>query len=98
VLKLLGHWLRAGVMEEGQLRTATAGTPQGGVITPPTMLQNASIECVGASHKRVRRHAEHDVDLGMVDLHTADQHANDSTAGEPIGSLETAFDLSGEVF
>jgi RNA-directed DNA polymerase len=34
VLKLLGHWLRAGIMEEGQLRTATAGTPQGGVISP----------------------------------------------------------------
>jgi group II intron reverse transcriptase/maturase len=34
VLKLLRQWLRAGVMEEGTLRTATAGTPQGGVISP----------------------------------------------------------------
>lgn len=34
VLKLLRQWLRAGVMEEGSVRTATAGTPQGGVISP----------------------------------------------------------------
>jgi group II intron reverse transcriptase/maturase len=34
VLKLLRQWLRAGVMEDGKLRTATAGTPQGGVISP----------------------------------------------------------------
>jgi retron-type reverse transcriptase len=43
VLKLLRQWLRAGVMEDGQVRTATAGTPQGGVITPPTMLRNCSV-------------------------------------------------------
>jgi group II intron reverse transcriptase/maturase len=34
VLKLLRQWLEAGVMEEGTVRTATAGTPQGGVISP----------------------------------------------------------------
>jgi len=34
VLKLLTQWLRAGVMENGLVRTATAGTPQGGVISP----------------------------------------------------------------
>jgi group II intron reverse transcriptase/maturase len=34
VLKLLRQWLEAGVMEEGTVRTSTAGTPQGGVISP----------------------------------------------------------------
>jgi group II intron reverse transcriptase/maturase len=34
VLKLLRKWLRAGVMEDGTVRTALAGTPQGGVISP----------------------------------------------------------------
>jgi RNA-directed DNA polymerase len=34
VLKLLRQWLRAGVMEDGTMRTTTAGTPQGGVISP----------------------------------------------------------------
>jgi RNA-directed DNA polymerase len=34
VLKLLRKWLKAGVMEDGVVRTALAGTPQGGVISP----------------------------------------------------------------
>jgi RNA-directed DNA polymerase len=38
VLKLLRVMLRAGVMEDRQLRRPAAGTPQGGVVTPPTHL------------------------------------------------------------
>jgi RNA-directed DNA polymerase len=34
VLKLLKHWLRAGVMEDGRHETMLSGTPQGGVISP----------------------------------------------------------------
>ena len=34
LLKLLRQWLEAGVMEDGTVRTSTAGTPQGGVISP----------------------------------------------------------------
>jgi len=34
VLKLVRKWLKAGVMEEGSVRTTTAGSPQGGVISP----------------------------------------------------------------
>lgn len=34
VLKLIGKWLRAGVMEDGVTRSTVAGTPQGGVISP----------------------------------------------------------------
>jgi len=34
VLKLVRKWLKAGVMEEGLVRTSTAGSPQGGVISP----------------------------------------------------------------
>jgi len=34
VLKLLRLWLQAGVMEEGEVRRSTTGTPQGGVISP----------------------------------------------------------------
>ncbi len=36
VLKLLRVILRAGVMEQGVVRHSVNGTPQGGVITPPT--------------------------------------------------------------
>jgi len=34
VLKLLRHWLQAGVMEDGVVSQTVAGTPQGGVISP----------------------------------------------------------------
>ncbi|MBU2723824.1 group II intron reverse transcriptase/maturase [Acidithiobacillus ferridurans] len=34
VVKLIAMWLKAGVMEEMQVRTDVTGTPQGGVISP----------------------------------------------------------------
>jgi group II intron reverse transcriptase/maturase len=34
VLKLIRKWLKAGVMEEGEVRAAVMGSPQGGVISP----------------------------------------------------------------
>lgn len=34
LLRLIGKWLRAGVLEEGRLVHPEAGTPQGGVISP----------------------------------------------------------------
>jgi RNA-directed DNA polymerase len=34
VLKLVGKWLRAGVMTQAGLERTVAGTPQGGVISP----------------------------------------------------------------
>lgn len=34
VVKLIEKWLKAGVMEERQVRTDISGTPQGGVISP----------------------------------------------------------------
>jgi len=34
VLKLIERWLKAGVMEDGEIRSTTTGVPQGGVISP----------------------------------------------------------------
>jgi len=34
VRRMIDKWLKAGVLEEGQLRRSAAGTPQGGVISP----------------------------------------------------------------
>ncbi len=42
VLKLLRLWLQAGVMVDGVLQRTVAGTPQGGVITPPTQWATSS--------------------------------------------------------
>ena len=37
---MLRKWLKAGFLEKQVLFATTEGTPQGGIITPPTMLQN----------------------------------------------------------
>jgi RNA-directed DNA polymerase len=36
--ELIAGWLRAGVVEDGRFTPTGEGTPQGGVITPPTQL------------------------------------------------------------
>jgi group II intron reverse transcriptase/maturase len=41
LLRLIDKWLKAGVLEDGDLTYPEAGAPQGGVITPPTMLRSA---------------------------------------------------------
>ena len=48
------------------------------------MLQNAPIEMIGASHKRVRWDAEHDVHLSVVDFNAADQCADIIADGRMI--------------
>jgi group II intron reverse transcriptase/maturase len=50
VLKLLKKWLEAGVMEEGHVRHPTAGTPQGGVISP--LLANIYLHVLDAAWQR----------------------------------------------
>jgi RNA-directed DNA polymerase len=42
VLKLLRVMLRAGVMEDGQVRREVTGTPQGGPMTPPTQVATSA--------------------------------------------------------
>jgi group II intron reverse transcriptase/maturase len=44
VLRLIGKWLNAGVLESGELTYPRAGTPQGGVISP--MLANVYLHHV----------------------------------------------------
>jgi len=42
IIRLIRKWLRAGVSEEGEWSRTTIGTPQGAVIAPQAMLQNAA--------------------------------------------------------
>jgi group II intron reverse transcriptase/maturase len=50
ILKLLRKWLEAGVMEEGKVRHPTAGTPQGGVISP--LLANIYLHVLDVAWER----------------------------------------------
>jgi len=40
IRRALGKWMQAGVMEQGVISYPERGSPQGGLVTPPTMLQN----------------------------------------------------------
>jgi group II intron reverse transcriptase/maturase len=53
VLKLIRQWLQAGVMADGQVSATTAGTPQGGVISP--LLSNIYLHVLDTVW--TRRHA-----------------------------------------
>jgi group II intron reverse transcriptase/maturase len=54
VLKLIEQWLKAGVMEDGELRSTTTGVPQGGVISP--LLSNIYLHVLD---KLWTRHSSH---------------------------------------
>jgi RNA-directed DNA polymerase len=54
VLKLLRLWLEAGVMEEGEVRNTTMGTPQGGVISP--LLANVYLDFLDGEWERRCKH------------------------------------------
>jgi len=54
VLKLLRQWLRAGVMEAGEARASTLGSPQGGVISP--LLANIYLHVLDTVWQRRGQH------------------------------------------
>jgi group II intron reverse transcriptase/maturase len=64
VLKLVRQWLQAGVMEDGKVRTATAGSPQGGVISP--LLSNIYLDVLDRCWQGTHSH------LGVLVRHADD--------------------------
>lgn len=57
VLKLVRKWLKTGVMEEGEVRESTLGSPQGGVISP--LLANVYLHVLDAIWERECKHLGH---------------------------------------
>ena len=57
---LLWKFLRAGVMHQGTTKATLSGTPQGGIVTPPTKLQTFFF---GVRIARIRIDPKYDVDL-----------------------------------
>ena len=54
VLKLLGLWLKAGVMEQGAVQRTELGSPQGGVISP--LLANIYLDVLDETWERQYEH------------------------------------------
>jgi RNA-directed DNA polymerase len=80
VLKLVGLWLRAGVLTEDGLQRTVAGTPQGGVISP--LLANIYL------HVFDREMAKHD--LGVLVRYADDFVIMCKTSAQAEAALDTA--------
>jgi hypothetical protein len=81
LLRLIGKWLNAGVMEDGCATHPESGSPKGGVMTPPTTLQRT---LVGVSLKRGWTDPIHDADVLLVDLDLLHQNPNDPPPRGPV--------------
>jgi hypothetical protein len=100
--ELVAEWLRAGVIEPGEGFAPTEqGTPQGGVITPPTQWATCPfvtirvdvgvVVCGGGSvfadGVRFRAHAVPDGDLFGSDEDVFDEQAQDALAFGHVGGV-----------
>ena len=81
IRRLIDKWLNAGVLEEGRVHYPNEGTPQGGVITLPTMLQKAP---TGASHKRDRINPVDDLHSFFTHFDSLNQCSNYFSPAAPI--------------
>ena len=97
-LNLIWKLLRAGYMDvHGEMKDSLIGSPQGGIVTPPTMLQTlwgyggdffvrGRLGAVGAN-------SEDDPNLFLSDFDPFDQGADNLAAGQPIRRLQTICDV-----
>src|SRR6185436_16558413 len=113
VLRLLRVMLRAGVMSDGLMHRQVTGTPQGGVLTPPTQLAirryfalRVGFGAVVGLAARVVPHRDGvaDGDLVGADEHVFDEQAQDALAfgdgrcgGLAAQSGEEVFEVVGEL-
>jgi RNA-directed DNA polymerase len=87
VLKLVGQWLKASVMDDGVLRQSVAGTPQGGVISPllsNIYLHALDIAFADGAHGRLVRYAD---DFVVMCKSEAQAHAAGELARKVLADL-----------
>ena len=91
LLRLIDKWLSAGVTEDGSLSYPDAGTPQGGVATPPTKVQTFSIPL--AVEKKGEVDPVGDSDLIAFDFNVSDCRAEDFATCVPVCRIQPGGDL-----
>src|ERR1022692_2576050 len=106
VLKLVRLWLQAGVMTEQGIERTVAGTPQGGVITPPTQwITRAMVTLrIVVGWPRAGGGALADGDFLWSDEDVFDEQPQDALAffdggggGAGVQPGEEAFEVAGEL-
>lgn len=94
ILRLIGKWLRAGVMEEGVLSYPESGVVQGGVISPPTKLPTCF---VGIGIAGVGIAPKHNIDLVLGDFDPLDQRPDEVALARPGSHLQPVVQFGGKV-
>ncbi len=72
IRRLINKWLRAGIVEGERMYYPVNGTPQGGVTTPPTMLQTL---CFWCERWRARLYPKDHIDFLWMNFNTFYQGA-----------------------
>src|SRR6266851_143815 len=89
------EWLKAGVVDSGIFMPTDRGTPQGGVLTPPTKLQTFFFEVRIA---RVRIDSKDDIDLVLGYVDPLHEGPDEVPFVRPIRSLQAVVDVGRKVF
>ena len=88
ILRLIRKGLRAGISEDGQGSRLEKGTPQGSVITPQTMLQNAPFR--GLSEREAVNPVDH-FSRFVADFNLFHQGSYHLSFCRPVRLIETAI-------
>jgi Reverse transcriptase (RNA-dependent DNA polymerase) len=95
VLKLIDRYLKAGTLTEEGWEATVEGTPQGGPLTPPTILQTFFF---GAEISRTWLDPEDHRDSVMGHFHALHQGTDHLASAGPVRFLQTVLHLRGKVF
>jgi len=95
-LRLIKKWLNAGVLDtDGQVWHPVTGSPQGGIVTPPTKLQTFFFEvCI----TRIRIDPKHDIDLIPGYVYPLHEGTDEVPFVRPIRGLQAVVDFGRKVF
>src|SRR5262249_13442605 len=92
---ILRKWLKAGYLERYTLHPTDRGTPQGGIISPPTKLQTF---CFGVRIARIWIDAKDDIDVISSHLHAFDQRPDEVALARPVGRLQAVMEFGCKIF
>src|SRR5215471_13451395 len=93
-LDLIRDMLEAGYVEEWQYHKTYSGTPQGGVVSPPTKLQTFFF---GVVITRIRVDPKHDIDLVVRHFHPLDQRPDEVALARPVRRLQPVVEFGSKV-
>src|SRR5215510_15004224 len=93
-LRLIEGALKAGYCEEWTYHPSLSGSPQGGIVSPPTKLQTFFF---GIVITRIWVDPKYDIDLVTRDFHPLDQRPDEVALARPLGGLQAVVEFGREV-